>query len=315
MKRLVSFLVSVVLLVAIYLKIDIRELFEVLQKSSPFWMTVSLAMVVPLNVVAAWRLKILAPSVTGMSHWEANKLMLASGTLNMILPSKMGDLIKALFMSERGKMTRSLALACVVFEKGCDILSLLLWCLVGLVFYPSKDGLFWIITVAVATSLLLGSLILGSDHLAKSVFHLLAQIAPAKIGKKFLDLSSSWAEMHNYFWQCKRRLTLVVVISVGLWFLHLLQIWLFVIALGQRAPLMVSFALAPLAILAGLLPLTFAGVGTRDAALIYFYAPYMPHAAAAALGLLCTARYLLPAIGGLPFMSGYLEKVRSYKKQ
>jgi len=40
----------------------------------------------------------------------------------------------------------------------------------------------------------------------------------------------------------------------------------------------------------------------RDAALIAFYQPYF-NPTAAALGLLCTSRYLLPAIGGLPFLN------------
>jgi hypothetical protein len=59
-----------------------------------------------------------------------------------------------------------------------------------------------------------------------------------------------------------------------------------------------------------LFPLTFAGVGTRDAALVLFYAPYFASPTAAALGLLCTARYILPAIGGLPFAGGYLSRER-----
>lgn len=49
------------------------------------------------------------------------------------------------------------------------------------------------------------------------------------------------------------------------------------------------------------IPLTFAGVDTRDAALILFYQPYFDEATGAALGLLCKLRYFLPAIIGLPF--------------
>ena len=85
-------------------------------------------------------------------------------------------------------------------------------------------------------------------------------------------------------------------------------------ALPIWAPPVISFALAPLAILAGLLPLTFAGVGTRDAALVALYAPYFSAATGAALGLLCTSRYFLPAIGGLPFLNQYLSTVKQFKK-
>jgi uncharacterized protein (TIRG00374 family) len=120
--------------------------------------------------------------------------------------------------------------------------------------------------------------------------------------------------MHAYFWESKARLAKVTITSVFIWFLHLLQIWMFILALKAWAPFLANLALSPLAILAGLLPLTFAGVGTRDAALVLFYQPYFDAPTAAALGLLCTARYVLPATGGLPFVGQYLPKVRAMKK-
>lgn len=119
--------------------------------------------------------------------------------------------------------------------------------------------------------------------------------------------------MHDYFWGDKTQLLIVSVTSIFLWFLHLLQIWLFILALKAWTPFLVNLALSPLSILAGLLPLTFAGVGTRDAALIFFYQPYFDAATGAALGLLCTSRYFLPAIIGLPFlgqMMGAAKKLR-----
>ncbi len=76
---------------------------------------------------------------------------------------------------------------------------------------------------------------------------------------------------------------------------------------------MANLALSPLAILAGLLPLTFAGVGTRDAALIVFYQPYFNAPTAAALGLLCTSRYIIPAIAGLPFLGQYLTMLQTIR--
>jgi uncharacterized membrane protein YbhN (UPF0104 family) len=120
--------------------------------------------------------------------------------------------------------------------------------------------------------------------------------------------------MHAYFWASKARLLKVTLTSVFVWFLHLLQIWMFILGLKAWTPFLANLALSPLAILAGLLPLTFAGVGTRDAALILFYAPYFAQPVAAALGLLCTARYVLPAIGGLPFVGGYLPKLRGMRR-
>ena len=76
---------------------------------------------------------------------------------------------------------------------------------------------------------------------------------------------------------------------------------------------MTHLAIMPLAILAGLLPLTFAGVGTRDAAIIATYLPFMPAATGAALGILCTSRYIVPAIIGLPMLGDMMTRSKPDK--
>jgi uncharacterized protein (TIRG00374 family) len=341
MKRLVSILVSGVILLLIYWKIDFAGLIQVFRECDRLWMAVSLGMVIPLTMLTAWRLKMLMPGsrdqgsgIRGqglepdlppdpwnlkpdpspLGLWEANQLILAASSLNMVLPSKMGDIAKAYFMRDRGHLTGSLALSLVVFEKACDMLSLLLWCVFGLLLYPQKDWLFWVMTVSVLGGLVLGLLLLGWPRFAQFFFRQAEQIAPKKLGKKLVTLSHSWQEMHDYFWGDRHQLAQISAMSIFIWFLHLLQIWCFILALRAWVPFLTNLALSPLAILAGLLPLTFAGVGTRDAALILFYAPYFNAATAAALGVLCTSRYFIPAIAGLPFLGQYLHVARQIRR-
>lgn len=311
MKRLLSILVSGVILAVIYWKIDFAGLIQVFRDCNRGWMVVSLGMVVPITMITAWRLQQLMPSGGRLGFGEANSLILAASVLNMVLPSKMGDIAKAYFMRDKGHLSGSLALSVVVFEKACDMLSLLLWCAFGLLLYPRKDWLFSIMTVSVATGLVLGVLLLSSPRFAQFFFKLGQKFSPKSLRAKLGKLSYAWQEMHDYFWHDKRHLLLIAATSVFLWFLHLLQIWFFILALNAWTPFLANLALSPLAILAGLLPLTFAGVGTRDAALIAFYAPYFNAATAAALGLLCTSRYVLPAIGGLPFLNRYLVRLKA----
>jgi hypothetical protein len=314
MKRLISLAVSLIILVIIYWKIDFQGLIEVLKNCDRAWMALSLGMVVPLTLFTAWRLQQLMPTRTSLGFGEANRLILVASVLNMVLPSKMGDIAKAYFMKQRGHLDGSLSLSLVVFEKACDMLSLLLWCTFGLMLYPQKDWLFWVMTSSVAFGLVLGILLLSSRKFAQVFFIIGRRIAPKKLRSKLEKLQISWGEMHHYFWRDKIQLLKITSTSIFIWFLHLLQIWLFILALKAWAPFLANLALSPLAILAGLLPLTFAGVGTRDAALIAFYQPYFDAPTAAALGLLCTSRYLLPAIGGLPFLGEYLPKLNSMQK-
>ena len=314
MKKLISIAVSLVILFIIYWKIDFPKLIEVFQNSDRLWMVISLGMVVPLTMLTSWRLQQLTPSRTRLGFGEANRLILTASVLNMVLPSKMGDIVKAYFIKERGHLDGSLSLSLVVFEKACDMLSLLLWCAFGLTLYPHKDLLFWVMTASVISGLIIGLLLIASREFANLLFQLLGRIAPKKIRLKIAKLRYSWSEMHKYFWKDKRHLLKITLTSIIIWFGHLLQIWFFTLALKAWVPFLAHLALAPLAILAGLLPLTFAGVGTRDAALIAFYQPYLNAPTAAALGLLCTSRYLLPALGGIPFLNKYLTTIKNIRK-
>lgn len=309
LKRFISIFVSVAILFYIYSQIDVANLLQVLQNCDRIMLAISLGMVVPITLVTSWRLQQLVPQQS-LGFLEANRLILGASVLNMILPSKMGDIAKSYFMSERSNLSASLALAISIFEKACDLLSLLLWCVFGLILYPAKDSLFWIMTVGVAGGLGLGLLLLSSQSFANLFFSLAIKFTPKAVGKKLQKMQNSWVEMHNYFWGDKQQLWLITSTSIFIWFLHLLQIWLFILALKAVVPFLVSLALSPLSILAGLLPLTFAGIGTRDAAIIYFYQDYFNQATGAALGLLCTSRYFIPALIGLPFLGQMLGAVK-----
>jgi uncharacterized protein (TIRG00374 family) len=312
MKRAISILISLAILAILYWKIDFTKLLAVLKNSDPAWMIASLSLVIPLTMLSARRLQMLLPQSVRFSFGEANRLILVASVLNMVLPSKMGDIAKAYFIRQQGVLDGSLSLSLVVFEKALDMLSLLAWCLFGLSLYRDRNATFWVAAFFVTAVFIIGILMLTSRSMANSFFGLASRLLPVRWKIRVEGVAVSWQAMQQYFRSDNGRVVRVSGTSLFLWFLHLLQIWLFIFALKASAPFLANLALAPLAILAGLIPLTFAGVGTRDAALVFFYKPYLTPAVAAALGLLCTARYLLPAIGGLPFLHRYLTAFRTH---
>ena len=314
LKRFISIVVSVAILLYIYSQIDFANLIKVLQNCDRLMLIISLGMVIPITCVTSWRLQQLVPQ-RSLGFLEANRLILGASVLNMVLPSKMGDIAKSYFMAQRSKISGSLALSISIFEKACDLLSLLLWCVFGLLLYPAKDSLFWLMTAGVIFGLTLGLLMLGSQGFADLFIAIALRYAPKKLKPKIKQVQASWSEMHHYFWSDKQQLLIITSTSVFIWFLHLLQIWLFILALKAIVPFLVSLALSPLSILAGLLPLTFAGIGTRDAAIIYFYQDYFSEATGAALGLLCTSRYFIPALIGLPFLGQMLGAAKTSRNR
>lgn len=318
MKRLLVLVISLVILAIIYGTIDLQRLVQTFQQCDRTWLAISLAMVIPQTVLTAVRFQYLVPNGARISLGEGNRLILAACTLNLFLPSKMGDLVKAYFMMDRGHLEGPLALSLVVFERACDLLSLLLWCAFGLLLYPSKDWLFWVMTGSVLLGLVFLCFLIGSRSFAMGCFSAIERGLRQQRFKRWsklllppiLNLQRAWGTMHHFFWSDRRRLIHVSSLSLFIWFLHLLQIWFFVLTLRASVPFVTNLALSSLSILAGLLPLTFAGVGTRDAAIIAFYHPYMNSYTGAALGLLCTLRYLIPAIAGMPFLGHYIALLR-----
>jgi uncharacterized protein (TIRG00374 family) len=310
MRKLIPVLVSTAILAAIYAAIDLSQLLAALARCNRLGLVFALTMVVPLTFLTAWRLAQLTPASGNLALGEATRLTLAASVLNMVLPSKMGDLAKAYFMRQRCGVSGDLALTLVVFEKTLDTLALLAWCVFGLTLIPDQGAFFWYALPIIGVGLLTGVLIIGSPRTAAWVFVLAARFVRGPSRALIHRLDAAWVEMQDYLWRDRRKLLLVSIVSLLLWLLHLLQIWFFILALNAWTPIVANLALAPLAILAGLAPLTFAGVGTRDAALIFFYKPYLSTSTAAALGLLCTLRYALPALAGLPFLHRYLVLLR-----
>ena len=89
MKRIVSVIVSLLILAFLYWKIgpDNRaQLLAIFRNCDPLWMALSLGMVVPLTMFTAWRLQQLMPSRGQLGFGEANRLILVASVLNMALP-------------------------------------------------------------------------------------------------------------------------------------------------------------------------------------------------------------------------------------
>ena len=315
MRRIVGIFVSLAILAVIYWQIDLGGVLAAFSNSHPGLLVLGLALLVPLTVLPAVRLTMLMPKPGALRLAESTRLVLLASVLNMVLPSKMGDIAKAYALSDRCEVSGPLSFSLVVFEKAWDMAALLAWCALGLILIPAKGVPYWGVTALVVGLLLVVLALTTSPGLADRLFAMARWAAPAPMAATLDRLRQGWAETLAFFWRAPSRSTLMIGLSIFIWFLHLVQIWLFILALNEWAPFVASLALAPLAILIGLLPFTIAGIGTRDAALIVLFAPYLAAPAAAALGLLCTLRYVVPALAGLPFLGSYLATARRLQQQ
>lgn len=308
MKRIFALLVSAGLMVFIFMKLDLREFAQNVSQLNIGLFGAALLFFIPQIYISGYRWKLLVEHKAAMTLSEAVKLTLSACSLNILLPSKMGDFCKAYFLKKQGKVDLKRGTNIVLFERYVDLASLGIFALIG-----ALGAGQW--NFAGLVALLFALLILGLfPALYFFPFQKLSMPAVCKKSRLAEKIWFFFMDAHQYILELKSDrggVKTLFLLSFLLWLLHLLQFYVVFLAIGSTVSLYHVFCLIPLGILAGLVPLTLAGVGTRDSALIYLFASYTDLSKIVFVGLFASARYFIPGILGIPFFNHYLvsEKV------
>lgn len=302
---IVSLVVSGALLAVLYRSLDIRLVGQTLLGADPIWLVLSVGLILPITVLRAVRFFWVAPAGALQGVGEALRLTLAATALNVFLPAKSGDLIKSYFIAKRSETSAGVSVGIVVYERLCDVFALTFWCLVGwLVGRPQVPGLpslFWGVLAALGAA---SGVLVASSRVAVYGRELMARAFPHRKLKRLRTVAQGWPDL---LLMLRGRRRWIIAYSLFLWLVHLVQIWLFTVTLAVDVPFTVCASLTAVALMAGQLPFTVAGLGTRDVALVLLLARYMAPESAAAMGVLISTRTLLPPLVGLPFMWPYLS--------
>lgn len=305
--RAVSIAVSVGLLAVLYTRLDVRLVGKILLAADPLRMAVSVGMILPITLALSLRFLLAAPPGSLSGFGEALKLTLVATAFNMVLPSKAGDLVKSFFLASRGRSPAGLGLAVIAYERICDMVGLILWCLVGWTISRAQSGTLplagWISLVSMGC---IGLLLLSSTPVADALQRLVNRLLPGARFRRIRDLAGYWPGLHRVLGDRRRA---VLGLSMVIWFGHLSQLWLFTVAVGATIPFVTGFSLFTVALAIAQLPFTFAGFGARDVALVVLLSVYMPAETAAAVAILAATRGVIPALAALPLLRTYASDV------
>jgi glycosyltransferase 2 family protein len=304
---LVSMVASGALLIALYRSLDVRLIGEALLRADRVWLVISIGMILPITVLRAMRFLWVAPAGALPGVGEALRLTLIASALNVFVPAKAGDLIKSYCIAKRSETPIGVAIAIAVYERLCDLFGLISWCLLGWLLgrprVPGLPSVFWLLLGVLGT---VCAVLISSERVAAVCRALIARALPYGRVRGLRDLAEGWPDLLQLL---RRRRRWIVLFSLVLWFAHLVQIWLFTVALSASIPFTVCASLTAVALMAGQLPFTFAGLGARDVALVVLLSRYMAPESAAAMGILITTRSLLPPLMGVPIMWPYLSSI------
>ena len=206
--------------------------------------------------------------------------------ISTISPSKSGDFLKA--FSLRKEIDSMKVAGTVITERILDIVVLALFAFSGGLFLNQK-----------IISYLSGLVLLGTiSVLCFSKFSSRLPINNS-LKKKLSDLFYSL----NLLFKQSRLFFIILSLTAANWFASILQTKLLFDSVGANVSIGFATAALPIAIFAGLLPITFGGMGTRDTAIVVLFSAYASPSQALTVALLYSFfGYWLLAVLGTPFM-------------
>ncbi len=305
MKKLVASVITILILVLIYSRVDWHTFLAVCSKANLFYLAIAATFFFLTTFLSIIRWKLLLKEEFDLPLRVATKIFLAAMSLNSITPSKLGDLTKAYFLKKESSIGYKRGFDTVFLEKLLDLSSLCFLFLLGAFTAENIDRkLLYALLIFSAGVVTFTFLFIALGNRFNPLNYFLSVAL-----KPFPKIQKLVSDTEVYLAKLKRKpalLAFIIGVSLVLWSLHLIQIYFFFLTLGARASLIQVFGYVPAAILIGLMPLTIGGMGTRDAALIYLFSDRFGYETMAAIGILVSTRYWVPSLVGLPFLRSYL---------
>jgi len=237
--------------------------------------------------IQALRLKWIFASVNlNLNLRKLVVIIAGSYPLISVTPSRTGDFVRVYYLRKEVEISESTG--SVISEKIFDIFALLL--LSSLALLSFGNNTFNILALILFSSILILTYIAVSKP---------ALPLPANLNSLLYKILNSY----SHILQDRLLFSKVFIISMIQWTLALVQTYIFFVMIDIDVTAFQVFALAPLAIFLGQLPVTLGGMGTRDLAFISLFETFASSTDILSVGILFSAfRYWLPSLVGIPFM-------------
>ncbi len=296
---MVPLVITVAIFVAIFLKIDKSEFLHNIENANLIWLLAALLVFIPATAVSAERWRLLVRKECDVTLWASIRLTLAASSFNVVIPSKLGDVSKAYFLRNKGSMNLKKGAAAVALEKALDVNALCILSIFGIIVVGEFNEKTTTVFV-ICTGIVLASAMAYLIDFSKLRF-------VEKVLSKKIDLIN---DAYSYLSKTKRssEMPRICVYSMVLWTTHLFQVYLFFLTLNMFLSPFLVFGLVPIGIFVGLIPITIAGMGTRDSAFLFLFADHYPASMIVGVGVLFALRYVVPALAGLLFLGHHMRQ-------
>lgn len=279
-------IIGVIFVLAILFQVaDIEKVRAKLSQAEWIWIFCASVITVLTPLLGSIRLKLfLEASGVVFSYWRCLKVSLCGLSLNLLLPARGGELAKiALLRSGKQGPSWNTLMGAAILERSFDVIAL---GLVGLTTALALEAT----EAAIASGI-------GAAAGAAGLLCLPWTGSLPLVGKRLIPI----AQVTSAAYRCKRTLLLASIMACLFWIMASTIMGCLFQAFDQNLRIPHAFAVTPPSILAGIVPVSLWGVGTRDGALAYFLQDFTTTENAISAGFLYTALvYWLLGLIGLP---------------
>lgn len=314
MRKILSVIIGLLILLIILSQIDISLLAEIISQTRLEIIALALAMVV-LDVFSKsmkW-ISIIKAHEEKISLFESAKFFLIGFFLGIITPARVGDLSRAFYLSNK-KIPLSLAVSTVIIDRLIDVGILVF---LGALAVTGLLVFFNLVVIPIEVVALIIILFLAGIFIftrKKIVGLLLRPFFDFIIPKKYSEKIRTG--FHSFYTHLEKTRKKPVYMLLGIfygfigWFFSISFAFFIAISLGMEVPFYFMILVVPIITLIELIPISVSGIGTRDAGVIFLFS-FLSISAETAIAfsiLYLTVGYLVPAmIGGLLFMKNPIK--------
>ena len=294
-------LIGIILFAYIIYRIDFGQLAAVFGGINFSYYSVSIIFLAVWFLIRTFKWKRLVDGLAKTERLEIISIMAKSVFLGVVTPGKLGEFWRAKYLARKSQISFGGAFYTAFMDRLSDLLILGLVSLVGLIIiYLEFDlGFLWMIYIICFFLLLSAALFflkkMGLEKIVKILINFLLPLAWREKTNDFLTGFNSGLKT------MRRKLFFETLVYSFLYYLSAVFVYYFnAKALGITLPFWYLFLVLAMVWLILTLPLTFFGLGAREAGFIYFFSIIgisAPHAVA--FSLLALIANILLAFPGL----------------
>jgi len=263
-------LIGLIVFLYIILNIDFKLFIKEFSAINIPYLLIAFALMLGVIVAKSLRWRSILKSLNiKIDQFLSLRLFWLGTYVGIITPGKIGEIVKAYFLKARGHDPLK-SIFSIIADRILDIIILLLIGFFVAIFYLTVLKNYIIILGSIPILLIVLFFLVFNE---KGIFYrLIDKFLKNSLGKKFdnynISLRGFWQEIKNIKLKYLVETLFYLILS---WFLYFFSLYLIAQSLHIRISPILTVATTTAAAIVSMLPISIAGLGTRDATIIYIF--------------------------------------------